>query len=541
MNILSRLSLAAILLLAPAFPGAAHEGHDHAAPDPAAQAPSPTAIPTLEADGGDVQLVALLQGGNLTLYIDRLADNSPVTGADVTLSADGGKPLAVPPAADGTYRVAAPWATPGEHALNLTVTGAGVADLLVGTLTVPAPAVAAAPDRAVSLVLAAGTFLAGLVLGAGLLAWRNRRAVPALLLLAVLAVPAQRVVAHEGHDHGAPAAEPVAGNNPRRLPDGSLFVPKATQRLLAVRTMVLATGQVAPMASLTGRVIADPNRSGRVRAPQSGRLMPPEGGFPLPGMRVKAGEVMGYVELVLRAEDGSGISEQLAGLDKDIRLAQQQWNRLSNLKGAVAQAEIDDARATLDGLTRQREALSRAIAKRVPLTAPVDGVVIASNAVPGLMIEDRDVTLVFEIAEPDALLVEALSFTAPPAIGSQITARLGDATFALTLVGHGVGTAPGATRLLLRPQAGTPLTLGSLLSLSLAAGPPVDGVLAPRDALVRGSDGLPAVLLHEGAQRFVPRTVRAEPAGSEHVRLLAGVTAGDRVVVQGAALLAQIR
>lgn len=546
MKILSRLFLAAALLLV--LPALAHEGHDHGTPDPKAAAPSPAAVPTLETDGGDVQLVALAQGGTVTLFIDRLADNSPVIGAAVTMSVDGGKAVDVPAAPDGTYRTPAPWAAkPGDHALNFTVTADGIADLLVGTLTVPAPAaVSAASTGWGPILLAAGTFVAGLLLGALLLRFRQtRHTVPSLLLILALALPAGRVLAHEGHDHGSPASEPVAGNNPRRLPDGSLFVPKATQRLLSIRTQELISGEVTPTVSLTGRVIADPNRSGRVQAPQSGRLMPPDGGFPLPGMAVKAGQVLGYLELVLRAEDGSGISQQLAALDKDVRLAQQQWNRLSNLKGAVAQAEIDDARATLEGLLREREAMARAVAKRVPLTAPIDGMIVTSTAIPGQMIEDRDINVVFEVAEPAALMVEALSFDGPLLDGARVSASLNGRTVPLTLAGQGVAAAPGATRLLLRADAtawGKVLpAIGTLLTLSRPAGAPVAGLLVPRDALVRGSDGLPAVLVQDGAQRFTPRTVRMETAGAGAVRLVAGVEAGARVVVRGANLLNQIR
>lgn len=544
MKILSRLFLAAALLLV--LPAHAHEGHDHGTPEPKASAPSPTAVPTLESDGSDVQLVALAQGGAITLFIDRLADNSPVTGAAVTLSVDGGKEVDVPAAPDGTYRAPAPWAMPGDHALTITVTGDGIADMLVGSLTVPAPAPApVAPTGPGGILLAAGTFVVGLLLGALLLSLRTRRVLPSLLLLAVFLLPAGRVLAHEGHDHGTPAPEPVAGNNPRRLPDGSLFVPKATQRLLSIRTQELASGEVTPTVTLTGRVIADPNRSGRVQAPQSGRLMPPDGGFPLPGTLVKAGQVLGYLELVLRAEDGSGISQQLAALDKDVRLAQQQWNRLSNLKGAVAQAEIDDASATLDGLLREREAMARAVAKRVPLTAPIDGVITSSTAIPGQMIEDRDINVVFEVAEPGALMVEALSFDGMVPDGARVSASLNGRTIPLTLAGQGVSAAPGATRLLLRADTaawGKVLpAIGTMLTLSRPAGAPVAGLLVPRDALVRGSDGLPSVLVHEGAQRFTPRTVQVEPAGAGAVRLVAGVEAGARVVVRGASLLNQIR
>ncbi|OYQ33591.1 hypothetical protein CHU95_14530 [Niveispirillum lacus] len=546
MKRLSRHLLAVALFLVPVLPTLAHEGHDHGAADPVVSTPSPAAIPTLEADGGEVQLVALTQGGTITLFIDRLTDNSPVTGAAVTLSVNGGKPVPVPAASDGTYRLSAPWAVPGDHALNFTVSGDGVADLLVGTLTVPAAnAMGGAATGWGPVLWTVGALLVGMGLGAALLSLRMRRALPVLLLMAALTLPADPVRAHEGHDHGAPAPEPVAGNTPRRLPDGALFVPKATQRLLSIRTQELVSAELSPTTTLTGRVIHDPNRSGRVQAPQSGRLMPPDGGFPLPGTPVKAGQVLGYVELVLRAEDGSGISQQLAALDKDIRLAQQQWNRLSSLKGAVAQAEIDDARATLDGLLREREAMARAVAKRVPLTSPIDGVISSSNAVPGLMIEDRDITLVFEVAEPGAVMVEALSFDGPLPEGAAVTARVGDKAVTLVMAGQGVAPVPGATRLLLRAGpagwGGTVPTVGTLLTLSRPAGPAVVGLLVPRDALIRGSDGLPALLVHETAQRFVPRTVRVEPAGADAVRVLAGVDAGVRVVVRSANLLNQIR
>ncbi|MFV3073199.1 hypothetical protein [Niveispirillum fermenti] len=541
------LLLAALMVPLPAI---SHEGHDHgpAAPVPADRADTPS---MLEADGGDVQLVGLLRGPDLTLFIDRLADNSPVTEAKVTLSVDGGAPVPVPAAADGTYQLAVPWAgRPGDYALALTVTGDGMADLLVGTLTVPRAATEKGPDGGIGLgALLAGMgvgFALGLLLAAGIALMRRRGTGLVLVLLVLLSWPAGRVLAHEGHDHGGPAdVAPPFGTRPARLPDGGLFVPKPTQRLLSVRTMLLDVGQVAPVRPLAGRIIADPNRSGWVQSPQSGRLMPPEGGFPLPGTVVKAEQVLAYVEPVLRVEEGGGISEQLAGLDREIRLARQQWERVSKLSGAVPQREIDAAQTNLDGLLRQRRALSRAQVARVPLVAPIDGVITATSAIAGMMIEDRDVTPIFELADPGVLLVEALSFDGPPPPGAGFVAAIGARAVPLVLVGQGPGPA-GATRLLLRlPDGETwgerPPVAGAILSLFLRTGPVEEGLLLPRTALVRGPDGLPAILEHAGAQRFVPHAVRTVPAGAEHVRVLAGADAGMRIVVQGADLLNQIR
>ena len=64
------------------------------------------------------------------------------------------------------------------------------------------------------------------------------------------------------------------------LPDGSVFVPKSTQRILAIRTLVSEPAVYRRTVELPGRIIADPNASGYVQAAVGGRLSPPEGGFP---------------------------------------------------------------------------------------------------------------------------------------------------------------------------------------------------------------------------------------------------------------------
>ena len=78
---------------------------------------------------------------------------------------------------------------------------------------------------------------------------------------------------------------------PRRQPDGSIFVPKPSQRLLGLRTGTAEPSEAAVAIQLTGQVVADPNASGLVQASETGRIEPPEGGFPVLGQRVARGEV----------------------------------------------------------------------------------------------------------------------------------------------------------------------------------------------------------------------------------------------------------
>ncbi len=81
----------------------------------------------------------------------------------------------------------------------------------------------------------------------------------------------------------------------QRLPDGTVFVPKPTQRVLAIRTLLTEEQNHPGAIELPARVIPDPNASGYVQSSMGGRLMPPEGGFPRLGAKVEAGQVLAIV------------------------------------------------------------------------------------------------------------------------------------------------------------------------------------------------------------------------------------------------------
>ena len=74
---LSRAVLVAMLVMAGG--AAAHEGHDHA--DQAKSVAQMGATPRLEATSGPFELVALLQKGELVIYLDGVETNAPIAGA----------------------------------------------------------------------------------------------------------------------------------------------------------------------------------------------------------------------------------------------------------------------------------------------------------------------------------------------------------------------------------------------------------------------------------------------------------------------------
>ena len=75
---LLRMALIGVLLTTGSAIG--HEGHDHG---DAAKAQPPAATPSrLESASGAFELVALLQKGELHLYLDRFASNAPICRCD---------------------------------------------------------------------------------------------------------------------------------------------------------------------------------------------------------------------------------------------------------------------------------------------------------------------------------------------------------------------------------------------------------------------------------------------------------------------------
>ena len=268
----------------------AREGHDHG-PEPKAGLGVP-ASPRIVATSEAYQLVGVVEGEVLVIYLDRAADNSPVTTATLEISLDGAPQKAELVAKAGTYEVTSPLLRKaGSYEVLVSLTDGAVSDLLVGTLKVPGTSEHGGPRsvrRAIvdalfslpgGLVLLGGVSLAAV---AALRAMRSRRS-SLVTVLAVgvggLSLLSDNGWAHEGHDHG-PDLSASSGNSPARRPDGSIFVPKPTQRLLEIRTRRATVETKTKTVRFSGRIVANPNRSGVVQSTLQGRYEAPEGGVP---------------------------------------------------------------------------------------------------------------------------------------------------------------------------------------------------------------------------------------------------------------------
>lgn len=548
-----RTALQSIVLLVLAVvlggPTYAHEGHDHGAPPP----PINTNVaPRAEASSGDFEIVAIARGNNLEISLDSFRGNEPIDNAQIEIDTPSGvlKPKGL---GNGIYAVPAPFLrAPGRYDLAFTVTAGDKVDLLAATLEVPSKAVeprqaAGVPRSPEALAIpygirgVAGALLASFVAGFALARGLRTKAVAGVvgLLVVALAAPSARAQTAEAALITSPPA-PVARDVAQRLGDGAVFVPKTTQRILALRTVFTTEETHARSVELPGRIVPDVNASGLVQASAGGRLSPPEGGFKALGTAVKAGDILAYVRPPLPSADATVQAQQARELDQQISIVARKVERLSAIQQVIAKSQLEDAMLELKGLKERRANLDRVNREPEPLIAPVSGVIAAANAIAGQMAEPT--SIIFQIVDPKRLWVEALAFE-PQSLTTEATARIADGRqLGLTYLGTGLADRNQAipVQFAVQGDAGG-LRIGQLVTVFARTSDTRKGLALPRSAVLRSANGQAIVYEHTNAERFVPREVRAIALDGERVLVVSGLEPGKRVVTQGAELLDQIR
>jgi membrane fusion protein, heavy metal efflux system len=349
-------------------------------------------------------------------------------------------------------------------------------------------------------------------------------------------------LAGPGHDHGdsAPAA---TSNAPKRNPDGSVFLPKTSQRQLAVRTIVAERQSLPQTVELTGRVLMDANAGGRVQPTQAGRIESVGAGLPSLGQAVRKGQVLAVVRASASATERGNQQAQAAELGAQLELARRRVARLAQLEGTVPQKDVEAAHADVKSLEQRLAAVSRSVSATEQLVAPISGVISAANIFAGQVVDAREV--LFEIVDPSRLVVEALAFDAAM-VGTIATASASPAngvTVPLQFVGASRSQREGAIPLMFRTSGPltVPLAVNQPVRVVVQTGTPVQGVPVPAGAIVKNPSNQDTVWLHTGAETFEPRTVRTAPLDGARVSVVDGLKPGDRVVTQGASLVNQVR
>jgi RND family efflux transporter MFP subunit len=457
----------------------AHEGHDHGNDKAALDI---TSLNRAATASEAFQVVAVQDGETLRLTIDHLSTNAPVIGASVTVTIGTmeHKAIAQP---SGTHTiVTSDLAKPGRHELIISIKAGNVSDLLITALDVPEPV-------------------------------------------------------------KSPGKPRIVADTPARLSDGSVFLPKITQRLISVATVPAAEASIETAVTLVGRIIADPNRSGVVQSTIAGRISAADGGLPRLGQPVTAGQVLGVVIPSYSAIDLTNVQQTGADLDQQIALAQ---NRVDQFRPLVRSNTLSPERLRtveieLENLRKRRATL--ATSQRVELlTAPVDGVIAGMRALPGQVVSPQDV--LFQIVDPKSLWVEALVFDpSVPDLAGEANATVASApSLKLTFIGRSRALQQLSTQMHFAITDAPPsLNIGSAVTVFARTQERTSGLIVPKAAVVTAPSGEAIVWVHRDPERFHPRTVKMRPIDGDRVLIEAGIDQGDRVVISAAELINQVR
>lgn len=532
--------LAAILLSVPTI-SFAHGDEDHSA-TATISAPS-DASPRIAARTARLELVAVANDGDMTIWIDGWGDNAPVTDANVNVTIDGRSKTAN--LASDVYTLSdANLKTPGTHKLAFLMTRAGALESLSAELKVVAVDDLANIGEWAYWIIALALIALAVI---GVIFWRARKARAALIIIALglVFVEPRPTAAHGDEDHSATAAPAIVsgdGDAAMLLPSGDIFAPKAVQRIIGLRTIVATDGITTPSANLTGQIIADPKRGGLVQSATGGRVSAGDAGMAVIGQTVRAGQILALIEPPLQAIDRASLSRELGDLDQQIALAANRAARLRRLDGIVPRREIEEAAITLRGLQSRRTGLGQATSAREILRAPISGVISVSGVRVGQVVAAQ--TTLFEIVDPSRLYVEANLFDRRPlAAGASAVGRTADgATFNLVFESAGLADRGRAAQGLFRIVGAPPrLRIGESVTIAVPLGDPVAGVIVPRAALFSGTNGVTSVFVKTSAEVFTLRTVTTASVDAERLAILQGIKAEERVVTIGATLLGQVR
>lgn len=559
-----------------------HSGHDHG-DDQKPIVAADISDPRFAVETSLFQLVGEARGDVLTLYLDTFETNAPVAGAVVNVSV-GVEDQVAEERSTGTYQISGDWvATSGQHDLIISITAGEDADLMLAEYVVPEPTVVLdktvsawwenyLPDRLNTYVtpaltsaanfisnantayLLAAIFAVGLVLG---LFIRNTvfPIASSVLVLALIAAPEQ-TIAHSGHDHGDDDKEATVstGNRPQRLADGSVFLPKPTQRLLQIRSTIATLSNVPLSERLLGKTLSDPAYTGVVQAVRDGLIDFPSKKLPTIGETIQAGDVVAILTPVLAPEIQVSMTEQLGALTQQIAVTEQRLARLEsasriNVAGegsglslsAVSKGSLEELELQLATLINRREALNAISFGSLELVASQSGTISRVGVTAGQVVSVGD-TLI-EIIDPNRVWVEAVAY---PGQSTDFVTKARavlpeNVSLPLSFVSRSLSLTAQTQTLYFRLEEHEAVPTGTPVTVILESDILEHKLLLPRSAVVRGSSGLMIVWIQENPEIFRPQIVKAQSFDGIHMKINAGLNEGDRVVIEGASFLSQVR
>ena len=329
-----------------------------------------------------------------------------------------------------------------------------------------------------------------------------------------------------------------------------------------VETALVELGSGAHDLTLVGKVAYAEDRYSRISSPLQGRVLEVRAHL---GDRVQAGSVL----LVLDSQEIAQAYSEYVKEDSDLQYAtrarelakdlyENKALALKDLKQAEnelikARAEFRRAKERLLSLRVPAQELDKPleqqkITSRFEMKSPLAGIVVERNVTPGQSIGGDSGQVVFTVADLDMLQVVAdvyerdLAYLALAKEGQPAKVSVEaypDVTFPATVITIGDVVDPTSRTIKLRALVNNKdhrLKPEMFARLHIEVGGSTPLLTIPREAVL-DADGKQFVYVVEGIDRYVKREVKVSTISTDQVRILDGLTSGERIVTKGAVLV----
>ena len=372
--------------------------------------------------------------------------------------------------------------------------------------------------------------------------------------------------------HTAPLAITMAfliiagcGKSDQTSPSDSVAAPLAKTAPSAapsqprVETAVVEFSPSHQALTLSGKVAYGEDRYSKISSPLQGRVVEVRAHL---GDRVKAGDVL----LIVDSQDIAQAYSEYVKEDSDLQYATRAYELakdlyenkampLKDLKQAEnelvkARAEFRRAKERLLSLRVPADELTKPLDKqkitsRFEMKSPLTGIVVERAVTPGQSVGGDPSQVLFTVADLDMLQVLAdlyerdLALVKEGQFAKVTVEAYPGVDFPATLAAIGDVVDPATRTIKVRAWVNNDphrLKPEMFARLHLDVGDATPFIVVPREAVLE-SDGKQFVYVVEEPNRYVKREVKVSNISTNQVRVLEGLTRGQRIVIKGAVLI----
>ena len=399
----------------------AHDGEDHGA-EAKKTAPMSDSYFSSVSNSEKYELLLKyepIKGGKdamLRLFVTDFKTNKPLDDAklEITLAEDGTKKFVVKHLESGIYEVKGTFPANKAYSLNVNINSSIGPDLMVienievgKELPVADEINEAGFFTTNNLLLLLGGLILGALIAVIVMAIVNKRIKPkhALTIFLLLSIPVstQKIVAHDGEDHGD---EKKGAQN--AVASDSFTVPKETQYLFNILTTTLNEENFLGTSDFLGTIIPSKNGMAVIQSPQTGKIISLRTNI---GQKVNKGQVLAVIEQSIDAGTQIDLLTQRNNAEAEYQAAKAQYDRLKTIADIAAKKDVQEAEARFKSaesnrrLLRQLSSSNSGNSKLISLTAPISGVVGNFNFAIGAVINAGET--LFSITDLSKVYVEA--------------------------------------------------------------------------------------------------------------------------------------